>query len=144
MYGGDLAIVREVDLAACRDACRGDGRCVAYSYDQWNKTCYTKSEIKELVIDVRSVTMVSSAASAPAVSLKPTVFETFHNAAFPDQEAEKRPARSFEECEGSCSRSGTCFAVTYSKKSHTCQMFEAAQKYVAQPGSESAAKSQNN
>lgn len=144
MYGGDLAIVRDVDLAACQDACRADGRCVAYSYDQWNKACYTKSEIKELVIDVRSVTAVSSAASAPAASRQPTVFETFHNAAFPDQEAEKRSAQSFEDCEGSCSRSGTCVAVTYSKKSHTCQMFEAAQKYVAQPGSESAAKSQTN
>jgi hypothetical protein len=144
MYGGDIAVIRKVELSDCEAVCRADANCIAYSYDKWNKSCYPKSEFRELLLDARSITALKGDAPVPVSSRNRVHFDRYRNKGFPKQPQQGRTAQSFEQCEAMCGQADWCAALTFYRSTHECQLLQTTDEYFSNPDAYSAAKSQTN
>ncbi|WP_426422561.1 PAN domain-containing protein [Bradyrhizobium genosp. A] len=144
MYGGDIAVIRKIELSDCEAACRADSNCIAYSYDKWNKSCYPKSEFRELLLDARSITALKGDAPVPISSRNRVHFDRYRNKGFPKQPQQSRTAQSFEQCEAMCGLADWCAALTFYRSTHECQLLQTTDEYFSNLDAYSAAKSQAN
>ncbi len=78
-YGRDFDILKDVDLDACKAACLGDKRCVAFTFNTKAGWCFLKSDFSEL-------NNVAGAIAGRVVE---------REAADPDREKERRAELSF-------------------------------------------------
>lgn len=144
VIGGDRATLKNVELADCVAACRGDSECIAYSYDKWNKWCFTKTATNELTYSARSLTALREDAPAPTYSRSNIHFDRYRNKGFPRQPQQSRPAQSFEQCEAMCGQAEWCAALTFYRSTRECQLLRTTSEYFSNPDAYSAAKSQAN
>lgn len=144
MMGGDLAKLANADPEDCAVACRLDPRCVAYSYDQWNRWCYPKSAITPLRLDARSLTAIRDDEPRPTFSNRPVTFARHRNKTFPaPAHPTAAPVASFEGCEDLCRSTKTCIAATFQKRFTQCQMYSSTAAYVDDRNADSTEKTQN-
>ena len=142
MIGGDLRKIQKVEHDACAFACRTDARCVAYSYDKWNKWCFTKDAASELVFTARSLTALREGAVSPTFAAGDVYFERFRNKGFPKQSQPKQLTDTFEKCEALCSETDWCAAFTYFKSTDECQRYRGTGEYFSNSNADSGAKRQ--
>jgi hypothetical protein len=142
MIGGDLRKIQKVDHETCAAACRSDSRCVGYSYDKWNKWCFTKDAANQFVYTARSLTALREGAQSPTFSSNELYFERFRNKGFPKQTQPKQTTDTFEKCEELCSQTDWCAAFTYFKSNDVCQLYRSTGEYFSNDDADSGAKRQ--
>jgi PAN domain len=142
MLGGDLRKIQKVEQEACATECRSDNRCVAYSYDKWNKWCFTKDATSDLIFTARSLTALREGGGAPTFSTGDQYFERFRNKGFPKQSQSKQVTDSFEKCEALCGETDWCSAFTYFKSVSECQRYRSTGEYFSNGDADSGAKRQ--
>jgi hypothetical protein len=142
--GGDRATLKNIELPDCVAACRSDSECAGYSYDKWNKWCFTKTALNELIYSARSLTALREDAPKPTMSRNSIHFERFRNRGFPRQSQQRQTAQSFEQCEAICGQTEWCAALTFYKSTRECQLLRTTGEYFPNSDADSAAKSQAN
>ena len=141
--GGDVGAARkDVDLGECETACRGESRCVAYVYDKWNRFCFIKSRVGELLRNARATLVVRDATVDVRRSAKTIDFERWSNHEFPGQLIEERTADSTDQCETHCEGVERCVAFTYWKATKRCRLFWRTEVYRPNSAADSRAKRQ--
>jgi hypothetical protein len=142
--GGDLMQLRDVgDAMSCEAACGKDARCLAFTFDKWNKVCFTKSKLSALRLEPRSVSGIRTDLEQPSAAATPTKIVYYRNKAFPaatDQNA--TTVKSFELCEKRCRDDSHCVAFTFEKNTKHCRTLERAEKYTVDEQADSGTKRQ--
>jgi hypothetical protein len=141
LEGGDLEILRQVDLPRCIAACRSNARCRAYSFDKWNRFCFLKAEVRELRLNPRSVTGVPDNVAQPPRAESPITIERYRGKAFsgPGYRSLRSP---FEACETACKNDKTCIAFTHQRNDNLCRLFDTAEEYFSDQFADSGGKRQ--
>lgn len=142
LVGGDLERIRNVDEAECRVRCASNPLCLAYSFDGWNRWCFTKGMLTVLALDPRSTSAVREGLGTPRFSTATVVMERYRKRAFPTGGISVSSAGSFEDCEDRCNGDRTCVAFTFYKSSARCQVMTSTSEYFPDSMADSGAKRQ--
>jgi hypothetical protein len=141
LHGGDFQRLDGVNLPACVAACLSDSRCVAYSYDKWNRSCFLKSVVATLRLEPRSITGVRGDTQIPLSSTDPVIMEPYRSKVFPGSGYSSLTG-SFESCQTACRESANCIAFSFVKAPRRCNLFDETGKYFPDNTADSGVKSQ--
>ena len=142
MVGGDLKKIQKVDQNACSSACQTDEQCIGYSYDKWNRWCFTKKEMGAIFYTARSLTAFRAGRTPANMSKGDISFEHFRNKGFPTQGQNREKASTFEVCQEMCAEQDWCAAFTFFKSEKICERFRSTGEYFSKNDSDSGAKKQ--
>jgi hypothetical protein len=142
--GGDIGSDRRnVDRSDCEAACRSEPRCVAYSYDSWNRYCHVKHTVGQLVRNARATLVVRDGATAITFSTAEVTFERWSGHDFPTGKLiEERHTLGIDACEGHCRDNAQCVAFTYVRTPGRCRLFSSTGVYEKNSEADSRAKRQ--
>jgi hypothetical protein len=140
--GGDYRTVARVDLNTCVTECRANVQCQAFSYDKWNRWCFLKTNLSDLLLDPRSVTGIRQGLSTPRTSSIQARIKPYRNKIFLGDGYKSVAARSYETCERSCQDDLSCVVFTFLKNENRCKFFRLAGEYFPDTKGDSGVKSQ--
>jgi hypothetical protein len=141
LSGGDSQRMNDLDHLSCIASCRSDTKCVAYSYDKWNRWCFLKSTVDVLRIEPRSVTGIRGDVGAPQISSDPVIMERYRGKIFRGS-GYSTINGSFESCESECKGAPNCIAFTFVKATRRCTLFGETGEYFSGAANDSGAKTQ--
>ena len=132
MVGGDInqgnPARKGLSEQECEMSCRLDSLCKGFTYDRWNKACFTKGSLGTLSLQPRSVTVIFSEL-APRESNMPVVILKKNGRAFPNTPYQSSAVQSFDSCAELCMKDSTCLGLNYTSAKKDCQLFSAPSEY---------------
>lgn len=126
----------------CERRCTQEERCVAYTFDEWNRVCFLKGAVGALLLNARSISGVLSNLEQPVRSSEPIIIEKFNKKSFIDTGFYEVRASSFEGCSALCLADDFCSVFTFMAKGSQCRLYERSGEYFDRKGSTSGAKRQ--
>ena len=140
--GHDISRLREVSFQACVSACQADRQCTAISFDKWNRWCYLKHTLPDVVrIEPNSIVAYLSSAR-PRDSTAPVVIENYRRRKFVDSGYQSTRGSSFEQCKRTCSADDRCEAFTFVKSEGLCRLIADPGEHFRDDGYDSGVKRQ--
>ena len=139
--GNDLKSLRLANFPNCVDECKADKRCVALSFDKWNRICYLKHSAGVLRIEPSSIVGVIPDASV-GESQEPITIEIYRNRTFVDPPYYTAPNMSFYKCSETCARDKKCEAFTLNKSDARCNLIARPSEWVRSETSDCGVKRQ--
>jgi len=134
LNGDDYSRANNVSQQACVKACSDDRRCVAFTWDKWNRVCFLKERVPSaLRIDPQSISLVLASAGQPKVSSARAAMERFYKAEFKDKGYSEFQSPSFDRCEAACEREEKCEAFSYVKGPKLCKLISKPDEYFRLP-----------
>jgi hypothetical protein len=129
IQGGDIPPYKtNSDLASCELACSGNDKCIAYSFDRWNRFCFLKSKITPLRIDAHSITGVRNDQGAPTMRTGTPTTIVKYNVRFLG-EGDSTMTANFDKCKDTCEHDDQCIAFTLLKSKRLCRIFKETGEY---------------
>jgi hypothetical protein len=142
IQGGDYQSFRGIDLSDCEPRCRADARCIAYSYDRWNRWCFLKEGLTPLRIEPRSISGVRDDLQTSSASDELRM-EEYHGKYFPDDPYDTMFNSSRLACKSTCKSATYCIAYSFFKASHQCKLFKVTGPYFPDASVDSGVKTQS-
>jgi hypothetical protein len=133
IYGGDIEIIKPTDVAACMSKCQTNSSCVAYSFDKWNKSCYIKNTLGNLILDPHSDTNIRRDQPHPGFSSQGKSFCRYSNSTASGDDLPAFASPSIEMCEKSCGQNQSCVAFTFRRTDNQCQQFRSVRNRDPDP-----------
>jgi hypothetical protein len=136
---------QQIDIktqAQCETMCDKNLDCRAYTFDNWNRRCYLKFSVGELLLNGRTASGVLSSVMQPRESSRPVYLEYFNKKSFSDFGYETSSAPNRDECGSSCLANPNCMAFTFVIADHFCRSYSLTGEYFVRSGFESGAKRQ--
>ncbi|MFK4500206.1 putative caspase-like protein [Bradyrhizobium japonicum] len=140
--GGDYRTLQNVEADACIRECRASSTCMAFSYDKWNRWCFLKNRVSELLLDPRSFTGVREDVATPSISNMSAKLEKFRSKVFLGDGYRSMRASSYDTCQSSCETDLSCVVFTFFRNKQTCNFFKTAGEYFPDNTADSGIKSQ--
>ncbi|RVC84049.1 hypothetical protein EN745_00365 [Mesorhizobium sp. M4A.F.Ca.ET.022.05.2.1] len=128
----------------CESMCRAsEGWCRAFTYDAWNRKCFLKEGLGQLLMNARATSGVMSELGTPTASGAAAYFEYFNDKAFSGNGFRVLSARARGECERDCSALDQCIAFGFTQSQKRCVLFDQPGEYSSSRGTDSGAKRQD-
>ncbi|WP_316233784.1 PAN domain-containing protein [Bradyrhizobium sp. SZCCHNPS2010] len=124
---------RNVDLDECARQCDNRNECVAFAYDRWNRSCYSKSEIKQSIIDPHSLIAVKKPGDLPSVSQKTPEMVILRNKRMHGDVTSSAKVADYKACSSVCEGNIQCVTFNFLKRAtdaDNCQMFKLSKDYA--------------
>jgi hypothetical protein len=142
IIGSDADRIEKTDMRACASACERDPRCVAYSYDKWNRWCFLKEVAEALRLEPNTISGLRASVTKPPVADLPVSIQRYRKKVFPVNGRPLQEAKSYADCESRCTREGSCVAFTFFSDAKQCLTLESTGEYFANPKADSGVKRQ--
>lgn len=131
--GADLRDLRTEDLRACQEACAGDFRCRAYTFNTRERRCYLKGEERPTVRRSDCVTGVKRGGGGglsqrDGYNLEGGDYSSVY-------------LQTLEECQTACRKDRRCLAYTYNTRDRMCYLKDRVGTYGARRDTVSGEKS---
>jgi V8-like Glu-specific endopeptidase len=141
MEGADIGDVKDATIESCKAACGEKKGCVAYSVDIWNRRCFLKSRVSNLIASPQYFTAIRDG-QKPEFDRAPKEMKRYRGKIFKDAGYAQTTVDTYEGCLNSCNKDARCTAVTFMKSSKLCKLIEAPGEYFADIRADSGVKSQ--
>jgi hypothetical protein len=140
--GNDLKSLKLANFPNCVDECKADKRCVALSFDKWNRVCFLKRSAGVLMrIEPSSIVAVISDASVEQ-SPEPITIEFYRNRTFVDPPYDAVPNMSFSKCSERCARDKKCEVFTLNRADARCNLIARPSEWFKSETSDCGVKRQ--
>lgn len=140
--GNVLATLKEKSLEDCVSSCASDKHCKAYTYDRWNRWCFTKTEATDRSVSAKAVSGFLAKLLTPPMLKGPIEMRRYRGKAFPGVAYRSDKEPNSEACESACRNDGDCIAYTFRKPKQQCERFRSAPEYDNDRRADSGAKFQ--
>ncbi len=137
--------MRNVDIDECAKQCTGNSRCLGFSFDRWNKTCYLKSKVSDSILDPHSVIAVKKPAEIPKVSQQAAVIEILRDRRMKGPTKTSKIVANFPACKSACEGEIKCIAFNFLKesgRSDNCELYQLVSDHVRDASVDSGYKRQ--
>lgn len=142
--GGDIGLIRNANLATCKQSCDAKESCSAYTYDRWNNLCFLKSATStssRIYIQPKADSYVTPSLAARIRSARTnTTMKKRSNKAFPGSPYRDFGSSSYSQCASFCRDAEKCRGVNFSN--NVCEMFDHPEVYNDRAGTEIGIKHQ--
>jgi hypothetical protein len=142
IIGRDADRIEKTDMRTCASACERDPRCVAYSYDKWNRWCFLKETAEALRLEPNTISGLRLSVAKPPIAGLPISKQRYRKKAFPVNGRPLQEAKSYADCESRCTREGSCVAFTFFSDAKQCLTLESTGEYFPNPKADSGVRRQ--
>lgn len=140
--GRDIGSRKGGSLDACAASCGSDNRCLAYTYDRWNRWCFLKSSALSRSVSAKAVSGILSSSKTPPSASSRVEIRRYRGKAFPGRGYRATTTGAAEACEALCGSEAQCTAFTFRAKGGKCELYKSADEYQSDRAAFSGAKFQ--
>ncbi len=140
MYGDDFSTLKKVSFDICREKCKGNTRCRAFSFDKWNRYCFLKSSLSQIRLEPKSITGVLENEDQPLLSTAEKQTFLFKGKKMPGNSFYTTNTDSPEICEIYCMKNDQCIAFSYNRGNNRCRLLDTAEEYFSNSKFDSGVK----
>jgi len=122
-HGGDYRSFRTSGVSRCKDECRDDSRCVAYSFNLETDTCYLKDRIGDYRSNRDTVTGIKSDTGGrrPWGGRGDDLTEE-EGYDYRGGDYNSFEVRGVSACQAACRRDDRCVAYTFNRRTDRCYL----------------------
>lgn len=131
VIGFDYGTLNDVSSQQCLEACRGDARCVAATYNRAARYCFLKSGAAMTVFNRDALGIVSADITQ---EIQETSFAIASNRDQPGGDYLHLRQSSFVGCFVACATESRCRAFSYVRKKNSCWLKERIGQTVTRSG----------
>lgn len=120
--GDDFSSFRARALEDCQDSCREDRRCLAYTYDTRERTCYLKDEVNEPRESRRMITGVREVDGDHGGHPEHGGLTEERGWDRKGDDYTSFRVRGLYDCQAACRKDGRCRAYTFDTRNDVCYL----------------------
>ena len=120
--GDDYSSFRTRTLEDCQDSCREDRRCLAYTYDTRERTCYLKDEVNEPRESRRMITGVRESSEDERGYPEHGRLTEERGWDRKGDDYTSFRARGLYDCQAACEKDERCRAYTFDTRNDVCYL----------------------
>ena len=128
--GDDVAVVRELTEDTCFSECFRNDKCVAFTFDRWNRVCVLKSNVDNLRLDPRAKSgVLQGLAAPPEEDTRSPVIQKRRSKSFPNIPFVDFLADSYEVCAERCLADAKCIGFNFKDARSECAIMDSLSEY---------------
>jgi PAN domain len=143
VVGADLRHMRAADKDLCEAACRGESKCVAYSFNKWNEMCFIKTSAAVFRLEPSATSAFRADLPKPRNDAAPIKIQRYLKKAFPLPKGVSATTEdTLELCQKRCYKEHQCVAFTFFRATRQCFVLGSVGVYVLDERADSGVKRQ--
>jgi hypothetical protein len=143
IYGRDYRKIAQASENVCAKTCEQDGKCQAYSYDKWTRSCYLKSSVGAINLEPSSNLGIRAGVETPPLSNVVSRIDPVNSKKISGTVFSERPATSKAGCEASCRDDRKCVGFSFAQRTKACALFATIEAFLRDADATSGVKTQN-